>query len=720
MRRMAMFAAVAAGVLCSAPAAWADGASLVRGSGQKPGPALLYAPPVQAPQLSNAGDWTAEPILVSGATAYRGGEFLYQDFLYDDHGARAQPDPADPRGAGDLFSKPNGTVTYPTLPGYAGNAADLVELRVKPTADATAFRLTLNTMVDPELVGATIAIGTSDGPRALPHGANVSAPAQLFLTWHGNAAELVDAATGAVLSPAPWARVDEARRQVDLRIPHAAWDPGRSTVRLAAGVGLWDQARDQYLVPGASATETTPGGAGGLDRPAAFFNVAFRGAEPYASLDASALLDPAWWRDRLQGHALAGNGFGELHADVDFAKLADGVTDESGVPRTGVLNRILSSRFAFGEGVDWRDTCFPKVACTGELRGALQPYAIYVPERAARGGRYQLTLLLHSLTANYNQFSGSRNQREFGQRSRPSIVITPAGRGPDGFYDDIAGADTFEVWADVARRYRLDPDRTTVAGYSMGGFGSVKFVTQYPDLFARAQPTVGALVGNPDRLASARWVPFLLWNATRDELVPPASYTRVSNALRRFGYRYELDQFAPAVPPPPTPTPQHVLLSVNDQYAPAARFLGDAKVVRNPPRVTFAYQPSLDFPRAQTTADHAYWLSNVHLRRAGGDAIGTIDVRSHGFGVGSPSPRRSSGRGTLTGGTFGPRPFTVQRTTWGRAPRTARRDRLTIRATNVASVTIDARRARVSCRARLSVRSDGPLRVRLANCPPRP
>ena len=66
-------------------------------SGTRPGPAILYASAPSAPQLENAGVWSAAPILVSGASAYRGGEFLYQDFLYDDHGAAEVPDPTDPK-----------------------------------------------------------------------------------------------------------------------------------------------------------------------------------------------------------------------------------------------------------------------------------------------------------------------------------------------------------------------------------------------------------------------------------------------------------------------------------------------------------------------------------------------------------------------------------------------------------------------------------------------
>ncbi len=72
--------------------------SLYHGPAPRPGPAILYRKPARSPQLENAGVWHAKPILVSGASAYRDGEFLYQDFLYDDHGARGTaPDPGDPR-----------------------------------------------------------------------------------------------------------------------------------------------------------------------------------------------------------------------------------------------------------------------------------------------------------------------------------------------------------------------------------------------------------------------------------------------------------------------------------------------------------------------------------------------------------------------------------------------------------------------------------------------
>src|SRR6185503_9873196 len=111
----------------------------------RPGPDLLYAPAADAPQLQNTGPWKAKPILVSGAEAYRNGEFLYQDFLFDDHGGfSGVDDPNDPfNQVENMFSPKRGTLSYPTdTATYANNAADLVELRVKPLAAATAFRVT--------------------------------------------------------------------------------------------------------------------------------------------------------------------------------------------------------------------------------------------------------------------------------------------------------------------------------------------------------------------------------------------------------------------------------------------------------------------------------------------------------------------------------------------------------------------------------------------------
>src|SRR4051794_21501508 len=164
MRRSRGIAALATVAAAAATVAGsASAASLYTGAGPRPGPDVLYAKPTTAPQLTNAGIWKAQPTLISGAHAYRKGEFLYQDFLYDDYGAHEAPDPTDARAGANTFSMPNGTYTYPTDPAYASNAADLVELRVKRLPDATAFRVTLNTLKDQSKVAFSIAIGGTPG-----------------------------------------------------------------------------------------------------------------------------------------------------------------------------------------------------------------------------------------------------------------------------------------------------------------------------------------------------------------------------------------------------------------------------------------------------------------------------------------------------------------------------------------------------------------------------
>lgn len=682
-------------------------------SGARPGPDVLYAPAPKAPQLENTGPWRAEPILVSGATAYRDGEWLYQDFLFDDHGATGVADPNAPYGPkAHLYSPTGGTFTYPADPRYANNAADLVELRVKPLADATAFRLTLNTLTDADRTAATIALG--DGPSAAwPHGAGVSSPSRLFLTWHGKAAELLDAAGKAVGSAT--ATVDLERRQVELRVPRSAWDPGSGKVRTTVGVGLWDEAADAYLKPQpGAATATTPGG--GTPQGVALVNVGPRTAEPQpfiagatmADTAAGAAATTAFWRERQQSLQLARGDVTPFAYDVDFGKLRAGAQDDGGVPKTGPINRIFASSYSFGQGIDPSKVCFELSrnfaagsSCIGRQVGQLQPYALYVPKTPAPERGFGLTLLLHSLSANYNQYSATKNQSQLGDRGPGSLVLTPAGRGPDGFYAGMAEADTFEAWADVARNYPLDPDWTTVTGYSMGGFGTFRLLARWPDLFTRGFSVVGAPGSAGDQLASLRNTPLLSWNAAQDELVNAKTTSDTLAAMTAAGIRFEEDLFL---------TADHLTLAANDEYGPGAAFLGTSRVDRDPAHVTYVVDPAEDSAAASAVADHAYWLSGLRAAKAG--STGTVDVVSRGKGLtdGAVLPV-ATGAGVLTGGEIPAMAYASQTRSWGPVTPTTPADGLVVQATGVSAVTIDAARAGVSCNAKLEVSTDVPLTV---------
>jgi predicted esterase len=689
-------------------------------SGARPGPNLLYADPTTVPQLENTGVWKAAPILVSGAEAYRGGEFLYQDFLYDDHGGAGTADPTDPfNPSANLFSPDHGTLTYPTNTArYGNNAADLVEFRVKPLSDATAFRVTMNTMLDPSVTAFTVALGDSPVKYPWPFLAGVTSPAQYFLTVHGNTGVLTNALTGLPVSPAPTVSVDTARRQIDVLIPHTAWDPGHSTVRMEMGTGLWDSTTNHYLLPGPVASASQPGGASADGE--ALFNLAFRTGEPvpkiYSPGTSNTIVeggvqvkqDGTWWRERDQADALANGDVSQFSAEVDFGKLAAGANDESGVPQTGDIDRIYAAHFNLGQGVDYNATCLggtsAQKVCTGRYLGQLQPYALYVPNKPVPSKGFGLVIAMHGLSANYNEFLGSHNASQMANRGSGSIFASPEGRGPDGSWQNYAEADVFDMWNDIAQHYHLNPALTDVTGYSMGGEGTYELGSRWPDLWARAFPIVGPPTP-AGTFKNFRNIPVMAWYGQNDELVgPELSEEAFANALTA-GIRYDHWLFTPA---------GHITEGNNDEYQPAADFFGDATVDINPRHVTYYYDPTTGNPVVGPT-DHAYWLSGITLRNSG--SAGTLDVRSLSSGYGDPPVEAPQiGYHVLYGGSHGPLPYQERTINWGAAPLKTPANTLVINATNVSAVTIAANRAGVTCSAKLVITSDGPLQVHFTGC----
>ena len=89
------------------------------------------------------------------------------------------------------------------------------------------------------------------------------------------------------------------------------------------------------------------------------------------------------------------------------------------------------------------------------------------------------------------------------------------------------------------------------------------------------------------------------------------------------------------------------MLSINDQFAPAAAFLGSATVDANPAHVTYVVDTARDGPNYGIVGDHAYWVSGLTIRSqshtaTNGDPDGEIDVSDHGHPA-RLQPHRSGG-----------------------------------------------------------------------------
>ena len=663
-------------------------------SGERPGPDVLYSEPPATPQLEHApgSPFLAPYDRVSGTDRYVGREYLYTDHLYDDRG-------------------PGAALVYPAdRERYGDNAADLVEFRISNrVTDVLAFRFSLNTLLAPDTTLAVAAFDT-DGDAAT---GSATLPVDPGAPFPGTDAVLTAWGTGATWSTwdgAGWrtidvpASADVARNQLGAVVPLAATTDGvwRSTV----AIGLRDAATGGFVVPAEGDGEN------------GIYNVGFRFDEPIVTEGG----DP----DAAQSDALAADAPTTFAHDIDVRAIRAGAGNRTTVPTTGSMVRYFPSRLPLGEGKDLES--FPA------FLGPLQPYTLFVPTTYEAGVATPLTLNLHSLGERHWQYTGTTGTQQLGEE-RGNLVATADARGEDGWYQQEAEYDVFEMWNDIASHFSLDPTRTYLTGYSMGGMGTYRLGTLYPDLFARAGTVVGppgdgiwlgagAPTGGAETLSNlwlenARNLPFLNIVAAADELVPIAGTTQQNvgpayngrTSFDALGYRVTFDVY---------PAAEHLTLAVLGYDLPQLRdFLGHAPVDRDPFHVTFAYTPVADDTTLGLVHDKAYWVSDVRLRdQAVGTAVsataaplgkGVIDVESLAFGMDDPTSTTVPGGGTV------PLPYVEHRREWSAPlPRLAS-NALAISLTNVGTATIDLRRARIDSRRPvvLQVATDGPATLTL-------
>ena len=657
----------------------------------RPGPAVLYADAPPAPQLENRNPrFKADPILVMGEEAYVGGEYLYQDWIYDDNGSDSA---ANDAGGSDT----GGDVEYPAEPErYAGNAADLVELRIAPSAREVAYRFTLNTLLVED--SSIVALGfDTDGdddtavPVARDSGLSFPGADEVIQVW-GTGGEHVSANGTTPLD----VTTDLEANQLTVVVPREVSDPSGSW-EAGVAAGLFDPATGGWIRPEPGPLDPEPAGVYDLGLT---FDEAPAGLTPH---------------DAKQSVTIRGKDAPMRAIDFDALTARE---DRTSVPTSGTMSRLFPSRISFGEGKDYD--------ARPELLGQLQPYSIYVPSTYDPSTSTPLMLDLHSLGEHHWQYNGSKGVQQIGEQ-RGAIVITCECRGEDGWYLDEAEYDTFEMWNDVNRHFNIDMDRVGITGYSMGGYATYRLATLYPDLFGKALSIVGPPIASiwipPAQrddptltnswLENARNVPFLNAVGVVDELVPYYS-TRTQNlgapehgidGFDQLGYRFRFMSY---------PTADHFAIAVASYDLPYQReWLGDARVEDNPTHVTFSYVPGTDNAELGLVHDKAYWVSGIRLAdETVGDPIpkGTVDAVTHAHGRGDPTSVAGQGAGQ------GPFPYLEVNRSWGEPPVAPAANKLTLDLTNVGEVTIDLARAGLSLnRLALDVTSTHTVTIHLVD-----
>ena len=700
------------------------------------------------PRLATPDGWPfAQRISrTSGTERLHGGASYWTDFVYDDHGA------AVPSG----FTLDNTAYLAPTQGVYeqpaeaAANGADVFVAATGADRRATYWRVDWTTLASPDVPIAVWAFDTdrdaSTGVDAWPAAAGVTSPGlEEALVVSSRGAWLHDLRSGEVVDVTERGgrvSVDEDARSFVVRVPEQLL-PVRGSWRVRLAAGLADQTGQEMVAP------TLAGGAPLPPGMPHVYNLAFRTPEQetpvvtdsrtaglVAAFQALAVGNPVteqlgpdglarfvtgnFWMEDAQADALA---FGDA---ADFSHVVRW-RDLLRARRTaeplvhGYSNRWYLSRLDLGDGV---------VANSGGATGdgapnylsPLQPYSVYVPTSYRRGDDAPLTWTLHSLGVNHNQYGAyDPSLLQTLCEDRDSICAGTLGRGPDGWYFDEAEVDYWQTWRALADGFSLDPSRTVLTGYSMGGWAGYHLGLAHPDLYAEtvvlAGPPQCGVSLDADQLVSpafegrcttdgtaydlvgnARWLPYRIGQGTLDELVP---FTSVEQQVARFealGLRHRFVRY---------PGEDHLVFATQDRFETVLDGLGLPRVVRDPRDIDFTWRPHLTRDDLGIGATTAYWLTSLRARSSEPGTLARVRAESGGIPDVVHVPASSGPTPVVS-----PLPAVLQETTWVDGEPLPVTDQLTLRLSNVSSVRVLLPRARWTC-GELSIESDGPAVVLL-------
>jgi pimeloyl-ACP methyl ester carboxylesterase len=632
---------------------------------------------------------------IAGTVDLYRGHLIYYDYIYDDHGAASTLSPLGPppyagsnlESAG-LFL-PAGAARYPE---GALNTADLVKFDLSLQGGDIVVEFELNTLYLPNQTIAAIAIDTDNNPNT------------------GNETLLGLRLPGADVAYA-FSDGDPATNMIRGRFPIPAGQRWK----------IW------------AATAQSDG---------TIMNVAFRGTDETASLLGSrddVPLGQGMMFDDKQAAALMAGNISPFFVAVDVADLKSQATRLMSSSPVGFHQRVYTSKYTLppGEGIDVNGV--PGRLGPGQgfcdqafhFLGKYQPYAIYIPSQA---GPHGLQMRLHGCagapTVEVNQVN---YQRRFGDDLN-SIIASPLGRGPNGWYSDMSERDVLDVMDDVLANYLIDEDRVFVGGTSMGGYGAMRMAALYPDRFAAGTNWVGfpgnffnlpvvegqlgelldglnaegggafpvhsrlgAMGDLMDYTGNLLHVPFVHLYSTGDELVHVTSSLAFGYRLTQTpGLEFDFYEHTPA---------DHLSYPIFDDWQKESDFIKSRQRVRNPAHIVYRTDAYLAYPEYDIRHDKAYWVSAIRARTIGSEAGEAYsDVDMHSLGCGLPEKQFTQGQDAGFGPVAWVRLFSRPTGETAIPPQ----NHLVAKLNNVASLTVDTRGACLAPGTAYEIETDGP------------
>lgn len=542
---------------------------------------------------------------IGGTARYGEGEWVHQDFVYDDEEE-------------------------------ADNAADVVEVRVRAEGDDLVIGTVLNTLRPSDATVVGLAIGRPDGESApWPNGAAVASPWDRFVTVVPGESSAVDTAAAdgsSTTLAAP--SVDYATNSITVRVPAAATTGG--VLRLNGGAGLWE----------AGAWASDPGI---VDL---FFNR--DDLEPKGSN----------FRSGAQTEAVESGDVSTFFQDVDLARLAAGPVDPLVFTAPGTHNAVFKSRQDLGEGYG---EDFPKYNGLYQPYALWLPEGLD-PQQATPLVLVLHSLLNHhnqySRTV-YPQVAGSLGAIAI----TPLAVGVDGWYWDEALVDTLdAWADVRGRYAIDAERtfssgysmggygtYRLAtilPDLLTAG---------ISWVGPPTDGIWTGSPTTEDPGLTYHQLENTYHVPFFIVHGTFDELVPVTGVTRQAERFKELGheYRYNLhpgqDHLSFAIIDDWSREQQWVQgrsrvvdpARVTFKSRPATWAGRDDDVTAERRAAVLGHLDALTAELGGSAIDSAYWVRDVvvagHDPVGWNDVTGFVDLTSHAVADRVPVTRDATG-----------------------------------------------------------------------------
>ena len=151
------------------------------------------------------------------------------------------------------------------------------------------------------------------------------------------------------------------------------------------------------------------------------------------------------------------------------------------------------------------------VTRTAEVDSISYRYQVFVPSAWNAEVTWPVILFLHGAGERGRDGSAQLEQglpvriREMSEF--PAIVVMPQCRRGNWWGDPEMEAQVFEALEQTIKEFNGDPERVSLTGLSMGGFGTWAFGYKYPSKFATLAPVCGGVASRA--FSAPDWHPFI-------------------------------------------------------------------------------------------------------------------------------------------------------------------------------------------------------------------